>query len=34
MALELKRGLDGLAHVRIVVHDEHAPSASVSRVHP
>ena len=31
--LELERGFDGVAHVRIIVHDEHAPAPDIRRIH-
>ena len=33
MALQLERSLNGLAYVRIVVHDQHAPAPNLGRLH-
>jgi hypothetical protein len=33
MALQLERGLDSLAYVRIVVDDQYAPAWNVNRLH-
>ena len=33
MAFELEGGLDGLAHIRVVVHDQHAAVANRNRLH-